>query len=543
MDIGDGPYGGGYQGGGMPRSTSKMSSGHDVSGEAYLISQATSTAVIAARSILMSGGSEETALKTAKAAAQAVLNPKGVSDNDTVTGKSMNFLRRRKAKRQADVVASMALMSATSGVDWEMMSTAGQSHNFHGGPDMFPSNVAFNNHAKIDETSVLSGSQPQRSPKRSFLPPRAPQKSESNNFERRPPRGPPKHDGKSQKHKKQSPTRKHTPPVKDKRTRQIESSMKKNIAESVEDEDPIYASASNEEDQQHAINSIYIPSSSSGDDEETVDTLTTNGDHTSDRHRLAAALQGNDFIKDHLDPVLTSFTNAFNAFTCGPLTSAFEDETAEEKTPKGRNTRNNSKEKVEVRDDVQDQLSAAETEAEDGDEDETKITLESDVREAESKESFDSDALQKNISASRSSSHSEATSVDSARIIQELNMSTSTEGEIQVRSTIRATMERIASKSTHPLGRGEPPVWRSYEAQQEDAEVMTSDDSPKDALTILNQLSKQMPKQETKQSGQSKAPSPENVNPPKSPKKGWLKRKMSRKHKPQAEKIPSGSSF
>ena len=134
----------------MSRTSSRMSTNNDPSGEAYLISKATSTAVVAARSILMSGGTEETALKTAKAAAHSVLNPKGVSDNESVAGKPMNFLRRRKAKRQADVVASMALMSATSGVDWEMMSASGQD---------FPANVAFPNpNAKIDDTSVLSGS-------------------------------------------------------------------------------------------------------------------------------------------------------------------------------------------------------------------------------------------------------------------------------------------------------------------------------------------------------------------------------------------------
>ena len=85
--------------------------------EAELISKATQTAIIAARSILMSGGTEESALKTAKAAAESVLNP-AASDCDTVSGRSALGSafggRKRKAKRQAEVVASMALMSATS---------------------------------------------------------------------------------------------------------------------------------------------------------------------------------------------------------------------------------------------------------------------------------------------------------------------------------------------------------------------------------------------------------------------------------------------
>eukprot|EP00535_Pseudo-nitzschia_heimii_P002235 CAMPEP_0197186250 /NCGR_PEP_ID=MMETSP1423-20130617/13532_1 /TAXON_ID=476441 /ORGANISM="Pseudo-nitzschia heimii, Strain UNC1101" /LENGTH=487 /DNA_ID=CAMNT_0042637505 /DNA_START=54 /DNA_END=1517 /DNA_ORIENTATION=+ len=85
--------------------------------EAELISKATQTAIVAARSILMSGGTEESALKTAKAAAESVLNP-AASDSETVSGRSTLGSafggRKRKAKRQAEVVASMALMSATS---------------------------------------------------------------------------------------------------------------------------------------------------------------------------------------------------------------------------------------------------------------------------------------------------------------------------------------------------------------------------------------------------------------------------------------------
>ena len=515
----------------MSRTSSRMSTNNDPSGEAYLISKATSTAVVAARSILMSGGTEETALKTAKAAAHSVLNPKGVSDNESVAGKPMNFLRRRKAKRQADVVASMALMSATSGVDWEMMSTSGQD---------FPANVAFPNpNAKIDDTSVLSGSNAQGSPRRGFLPPRIPRKVESSTSEKKPPRIPSRMEEKHHKHQRQPPTRKHSPPKKDRNGRHRASTKRRDIAESLVNEDPIY-----EEAPQHAINSIIIPSSSSGDDEDTIDTLTTNGDNTSDRHRLAAALNGNDIIKDHLDPLLTTFTNAFNAFTCGPLTSAFEEEPENAKTPKGRNNRR-SKEMDDTRDDVQDQVSATETEEDNGDE-ETKLSAESDVREADSKESFDSDALQNNIAASRSSSHSEATSVNSAQIIQELNMSTSTEGEIQVRSSIRDTMERVASEANGGFA-SEPPVWRSYEAQQQDGdELLNTEAKPTDTAGILNELNQQKPKKEPKKSSTKiAAPTPEmTVAPPqKSPKKGWLKRKMSRKQKAQAEKIPSGSSF
>ena len=55
---------------------------HPKATEAELIQKATQTAIIAARSILASGGTEDSALKTAKAAAESVLNP-AASDADT----------------------------------------------------------------------------------------------------------------------------------------------------------------------------------------------------------------------------------------------------------------------------------------------------------------------------------------------------------------------------------------------------------------------------------------------------------------------------
>jgi len=121
--------------------------------EAELISRATQTAIVAARSILMSGGSQEVALKTAKAAAESVLNP-AASDTDTVSGRSTLGVstlgvafggRKRKAKRQAEVVASMALMSATSAHP-----SGGSSMG-----EMYGRNIIT---VRQDEPSVLSGS-------------------------------------------------------------------------------------------------------------------------------------------------------------------------------------------------------------------------------------------------------------------------------------------------------------------------------------------------------------------------------------------------
>lgn len=122
--------------------------------EAELIQKATQTAIIAARSILMSGGTEETALKTAKAAAESVLNPAG-SDSDTVSGKSTLGSafggKRRKAKRQAEVVASMALMSATS-LQPNGSSIVGDCDSLN---KMYGRHIIT---VRQDEPSVLSGS-------------------------------------------------------------------------------------------------------------------------------------------------------------------------------------------------------------------------------------------------------------------------------------------------------------------------------------------------------------------------------------------------
>lgn len=90
----------------LMRTPSKISSETQ---EAELIAQATSQAIIAAKSIIMSGGTQSTALPTAKAAALSILAPK--SGSLVVGSSSANFLGRRKAKRQATIIASMAVGS------------------------------------------------------------------------------------------------------------------------------------------------------------------------------------------------------------------------------------------------------------------------------------------------------------------------------------------------------------------------------------------------------------------------------------------------
>ena len=101
-----------------PSSLSASSSGFD----ARLLSQATSQATIAAKSILSSGGTEQTALKTAKAAAQGVL----LGNIRDLGSGPKGMMKRRKIKKQAEVVASMALVSASNshrqGTEWDLLS-------------------------------------------------------------------------------------------------------------------------------------------------------------------------------------------------------------------------------------------------------------------------------------------------------------------------------------------------------------------------------------------------------------------------------------
>ena len=156
MVLKDGAYGGFH-----PSSLYNNTS-NPKNAEAQLLSRATSTATVAARSILMSGGTEEVALRTAKAAAQSVLIPTA-SDTDTLSGRSTNtFMRRRKAKRQAEIVASMALMTAASnvrsgnslGTDWDTLTTSTDTNTRSTNP--YARNIT--TRSMQDEPSVLSGS-------------------------------------------------------------------------------------------------------------------------------------------------------------------------------------------------------------------------------------------------------------------------------------------------------------------------------------------------------------------------------------------------
>ncbi|KAL3944037.1 MAG: hypothetical protein SGBAC_001905 [Bacillariaceae sp.] len=79
--------------------------------EAELLSRATNGAVVAAKSILLSGGSEDMAIRTAKAAAFSVFCP-NVSEAENNARKGSSYLKRRQLKKQAEAVALVALITA-----------------------------------------------------------------------------------------------------------------------------------------------------------------------------------------------------------------------------------------------------------------------------------------------------------------------------------------------------------------------------------------------------------------------------------------------
>lgn len=152
---------------GTSSASSTMSSGarSKVSVKANLLSHATATAVVAAKSILLSGGSEEVALKTARAAAASVLNPSNSGD-ESVAGRSLGFFGRRKVRRQAAVVASMALVTASNSIqnglasDWSASDSTPGSHM-----NPYTRNITTRPMSATDEPSVLSGTtKPPRPP-------------------------------------------------------------------------------------------------------------------------------------------------------------------------------------------------------------------------------------------------------------------------------------------------------------------------------------------------------------------------------------------
>jgi hypothetical protein len=502
--------------------------------EAELINRATQTAIVAARSILMSGGSEEVALKTAKAAAESVLNPM-MSDTDTLSGRSSLGSafggRRRKAKRQAEVVASMALMSATTGIrpngsggmaEWDSIG----AHN-----NPFGRNVIT---IRQDEPSVLSGSISTRPPR---MPTPKSQVSQATTVQKRsssstyklstPPTSAsadmsPRAFGRNSQSesiatsamsfsKPSPPVNSSPPPCPAKESPKDENKDKASKYESQSNfldkilnmkvgdsninttkEDKIKVSAMLRDMESDSVNQSGTMDSdrqssmaSSLADDETADTSTVD---TANQHRADKEKPWS------LDPLIVQMTGALNIFTCGPLGTFMNGQAADDmEDMETIGSANNSAAKrpkrdrhvasavVESRDDTFDDNTTNYTC------DDTEVT-ERDARvdredAGNDDDDDDDDDIHSNFRDPDFGVIDSRSTDSSTNLLRELVMSDISEGAIQVRSSIRETMEKIVSKSNRGRTRGNrtgdsdpDKTWLSYELRQKDdgAEKLTS---------------------------------------------------------------------
>jgi len=94
-------------------STSMLLNRTDNKGdEAILLSDATNQATRAAYSVLSAGRTESTALNTAKAVAASVLRSEFEKKNGSIGSGQKDFFLKRRIKKQAEVLASVALVVA-----------------------------------------------------------------------------------------------------------------------------------------------------------------------------------------------------------------------------------------------------------------------------------------------------------------------------------------------------------------------------------------------------------------------------------------------
>eukprot|EP00548_Thalassiothrix_antarctica_P006014 CAMPEP_0194131022 /NCGR_PEP_ID=MMETSP0152-20130528/1881_1 /TAXON_ID=1049557 /ORGANISM="Thalassiothrix antarctica, Strain L6-D1" /LENGTH=186 /DNA_ID=CAMNT_0038825673 /DNA_START=113 /DNA_END=670 /DNA_ORIENTATION=+ len=91
-------------------SNGTANKGHD----AILLSDATNQATSAAYSVLSAGGTESTALNTAKAVAASVLRTDFEKRNGLIGNGQKEWFYKRRIKKQADILASMSLVAAAN---------------------------------------------------------------------------------------------------------------------------------------------------------------------------------------------------------------------------------------------------------------------------------------------------------------------------------------------------------------------------------------------------------------------------------------------
>lgn len=425
--------------------------------EAQVISEATKTAIVAARSILLSGGSENVALKTAKAAAESVLNP-SVSDSDTISARSVTFLRRRKAKRQAEVVASMALMTASANVrdgmssDWSAGDSQAGSHL-----NPYTRNITTRSMNTQDEPSVLSGST--RPPKPST--PRGADGMKSINCHGTNGNMFVLAEQEEAVAENAIPQNPHVTPTKSPIVKPPDSSTATALlGPSFDTAQPLHENRDKSEDLREPTEApkytLVLPiASSSSDEEDGSDSVTTasntsieSNDHTTtnDERTALGTVSRNNLWKE-LDPLMNALSTALNLFTCGPI-SAF---TA---------TIENDENSVSS-DHFGDETTVDDSMADTYDERDDATT---DIRSIESEEN--SHHRTRMILIPSSSAES---SVDSASLLQELSSTSVSEAEILVRSSIRDTMEKIINKSKLNLPNEDSfdRKWLSYELKQD----------------------------------------------------------------------------
>jgi hypothetical protein len=235
-------------------------------------------------------------------------------------------------------------------------------------------------------------------------------------------------------------------------------SRRKDLAEkTLPLEDPMYSNDNSKfEDGSNQFDGNDEESSDNDDDESTLY-------DTRDERAPPSPSKKSDIWR-HLDPLLVSFTNTFNSLTCGPITTADV-----EPDQKARKQEVKDHDEVDIDDDTcdeQDIFSGDETDAEER-QDRGNVKRDMD-------NSFDhSDLLKEQFSSSSSCSNS---TLDSSQVYRDLHSESLSEGEIQIRSSIRETMEKIVEKSKHGEEENADRTWLSYELRQDEdsAEVLHS---------------------------------------------------------------------
>jgi hypothetical protein len=443
-------------------STTSSGSKTKASQQAHLLSHATVTAIVAAKSILMSGGTEDVALRTAKAAAVSVLDPVS-SDGDTISRRSLGFFGRRKVRRQAEVVASMALVTATSNLqggvasDWSTSDGIPVSHI-----NPYAKNITTRPMSTADEPSVLSGT---------TRPPRPPlgisALSQGNNTRRLNENGgcstrasPPIASTKSEllaNHSLGSPRQEEQPT-----SENVDPIIVplKSPAKSLFDSPEKPASSSSKTVKEENIGALVPLGNGSElfDDETTVNpaSVWTNG-------------RGNASWND-LDPLLNTVSNVFSLLTCSPMGGVDHHPTRSIRgtgIPRRITHRHRDLDTVTTGQDTLDERTDEGT-------------------EFNSLDSYDDTQAKGHTVSSSSSGES---SIGSSYIHDMHSCSAASEGNIHVRNSLRNKMEQIVSKSRKDYD--DDSRWPTYElgdrASRADRDVSTSSPPTGRRLTAHSQ--------------------------------------------------------